>query len=97
MSKQSRQDRHEITQANRQDIVTTSARNEGLANGIAEAFIKAKETEFDCESERLCQGAVQIVSAHEYRGASSGRKCARNPRLEIFFLELQTLAPTINE
>jgi hypothetical protein len=30
-----------VTEANRQDIVTTSARNQGLANGIAEAFIKA--------------------------------------------------------
>ncbi|KAK3367905.1 hypothetical protein B0H63DRAFT_489977 [Podospora didyma] len=29
-----------VTQANRQDIVTTSVRNEGLAKGIAEAFIK---------------------------------------------------------
>ncbi|KAK3684086.1 hypothetical protein B0T22DRAFT_385008 [Podospora appendiculata] len=29
-----------VTQANRQDIVTTSARNEGLAHGIADAFIK---------------------------------------------------------
>lgn len=30
-----------VTQANRQDIVTTSARNEGLAKGIAAAFVKA--------------------------------------------------------
>ncbi|KAL1877359.1 hypothetical protein VTK73DRAFT_8654 [Phialemonium thermophilum] len=30
-----------VTQANRQDIVTTSARNEGLADGIADAFVKA--------------------------------------------------------
>lgn len=30
-----------VTQANRQDIVTTSARNEGLLDGIADAFIKA--------------------------------------------------------
>ncbi|KAK4445769.1 hypothetical protein QBC34DRAFT_487117 [Podospora aff. communis PSN243] len=29
------------TQANRQDIVTSSARNEGLAVGIADAFVKA--------------------------------------------------------
>ncbi|KAK4233160.1 hypothetical protein C8A03DRAFT_19708 [Achaetomium macrosporum] len=29
-----------VTQANRQDIVTTSARNEALATGIADAFIK---------------------------------------------------------
>jgi hypothetical protein len=29
-----------VTEANRQDIVTTSARNEGLAKGIAEAFVK---------------------------------------------------------
>ncbi|KAK4173636.1 hypothetical protein QBC36DRAFT_53569 [Triangularia setosa] len=29
------------TQANRQDIVTTSTRNQGLATGIADAFIKA--------------------------------------------------------
>lgn len=29
-----------MTQANRQDIVITSARNEGLAKGIAEAFVK---------------------------------------------------------
>ena len=30
-----------VTQANREDIVTTSVRNEGLAAGIAEAFVKA--------------------------------------------------------
>jgi hypothetical protein len=30
-----------VTEANRQNIVTTSARNQGLANGIAEAFINA--------------------------------------------------------
>jgi hypothetical protein len=30
-----------VTQANREDIVTDSPRNRGLANGIAEAFIKA--------------------------------------------------------
>lgn len=30
-----------VTQANRQDIVTTSARNLGLLDGIADAFIKA--------------------------------------------------------
>ena len=29
-----------VTQANRQDIVTTSARNHGLATGVADAFIK---------------------------------------------------------
>ena len=29
-----------VTQANRQDIVTTSARNQGLATGVADAFIK---------------------------------------------------------
>ncbi|KAL1907747.1 hypothetical protein Sste5344_006374 [Sporothrix stenoceras] len=30
-----------VTQANREDIVTTSERNQGLADGIADAFIKA--------------------------------------------------------
>jgi hypothetical protein len=40
-----------VTQANRQDIVTTSARNQGLANGIAEAFIKAV-LQF-CEHDKL--------------------------------------------
>ncbi|KAG7284333.1 hypothetical protein NEMBOFW57_010705 [Staphylotrichum longicolle] len=29
-----------VTQANRQDIVTTSARNQGLATGVADAFIQ---------------------------------------------------------
>ncbi|CAK7208172.1 hypothetical protein SCUCBS95973_000013 [Sporothrix curviconia] len=30
-----------VTQASREDIITTSKRNEGLATGIAEAFVKA--------------------------------------------------------
>jgi hypothetical protein len=42
-----------VTQANREDIVTDSPRNRGLANGIAEAFIKAVL--------QFCRGTAQYT------------------------------------
>ncbi|ORY68490.1 uncharacterized protein BCR38DRAFT_521547 [Pseudomassariella vexata] len=52
-----------VTQANRQDIVTTSARNVGLLGGIAEAFVKAMRQM--CDHDTLQYRWMRYLPQHD--------------------------------